>query len=99
MIVCAAIKVIYQNIKNSKIQTIIVHGLRHGDCYATIALFEKDGEWQIIGKIEGFVLNTGEFLNRTAAYEYAIQTGQLSQTTRWRKFDDGETELYSEDLY
>lgn len=99
MIICAAVKIIRQNIKNFTFDTIIVHGLRHSDCYATIALFEKDNEWKDVSKAEGFVLSTGEFLDRFEAYKHAVRVGQLSQTAYLYKSDSGETELYSGDLY
>lgn len=48
---------------------------------------------------EGFLTNKGEFLNRTEAFEHAMNCGQTSATTRQYKRDRHETELYSEDLY
>ena len=94
MIICAAIKVTMNNIAKTE---HIVCGHRHGDCFQTIAMLNDN--WKFCQREEGFMTNTGDFLNRCEAFEHALRCGQLSQSNRWYKEDHKENELYSEDLY
>lgn len=91
MLVCAAIKVI----PNDGSREIIVHGVRHADCYFII----KRLNMHDYTEVEGFCDDTGHFYDRSEAFMIAVSTKQLSQTTRWYKEDHGEKELFSEDLY
>lgn len=50
-------------------------------------------------KAQGFIDHLGTFMDRKEAFRYALQVGQLSQSTIWYKHDRGQEELYSEDLY
>ena len=94
MIICAAIKLNMQN----ELQTeLIVPGRRHGDCWLVIS--QLNDNWRGATRTEGFITHKGEFLDRKEALVHALGCGQLSQSTRWYKFDDDQTELYSEDLY
>lgn len=94
MIICAAIK-ITQNILS---QDLVVCGRRHGDCYRIVE--ELEAVWkENISASEGFVDHNGNFLNREDALQHAKTCGQLTQTTLWYKEDNGDVELYSEDLY
>ena len=92
MIICAAVRLSYQN------QQIIICGARHGDCYETIHqlksilnLSKTDYHYE-----EGFVDELNVFYNREKAYEEAVKFHQLSLTTIESKL---EYKLYSEDLY
>lgn len=93
MILYAALKVQIEGLS----YTTIIPCYRHGDGYKIIADFKMQKKATVLE--EGFISNTGEFLNRTDAYVHAVQCGQLTQTTRWYKEDHGDRELYSEDLY
>ena len=97
MIICAAIKIEFTNQYNIP-EKVIIHGLRHGDCYTTIAKMnlppKKDRT-----ETEGFVDNRGIFYNRLEAYHEAMAMHQLSATTIAYKSQCKENELYSEDLY
>lgn len=96
MIICAAIKLIDLD----KDKFLVMCGYRHRNCYEMIP--QLDEQWRKIPRrkvVEGFITHTGEFLDRTEAYKYAVMNGQLSTSTIWYKNDHGDTELYSEDLY
>ena len=97
MIICAAIKIEFTNQYNIP-EKVIVHGLRHGDCYTTMTKMnlhpKKDRT-----ETEGFVDNHGIFYNRLEAYHKAMAIRQLSASTIFHKEQCGENELYSEDLY
>lgn len=94
MIICAAVKVVMNNIAET---TLIVPGYRHGDCYHVIA--HLDSNWIHSKKTEGFLTHKNEFLDREQAFYHAVECGQLSQANAWYKEDHMENELYSEDLY
>ena len=95
MLICAALLVQLENVKDP----VIVPCIRHGDGILLIRQlgFAPKTKYKILK--QGFVTHKGEFLDRYESYEHAIDCGQLSQTVRWHKEDSGETELYSEDLY
>lgn len=97
MIICAAIKIEFINQYNIN-EKVIVHGLRHGDCYTTIAKMnlphKKDRT-----ETEGFVDNNGVFYNRLEAAHVALACCQLPATVKEYKREHNEMELYSEDLY
>lgn len=97
MIICAAIKVSGFRKDLNKLDTAIICGLRHGDCYNTIKFFED--KWEGIKYIEGFVDSDGYFYTRKEAYREAFKIGQLVPTVETFKSLNGEDELYSEDLY
>lgn len=97
MIICAAIKVSGFRKDLNKLDTVIVCGLRHGDCYNIIKLFENN--WDKIKFIEGFLDSDGYFYNRKEAYREAFKIGQLAPTVENFKSLNNEDELYSEDLY
>lgn len=101
MIICAAIKLINKygmfNMELERPDELIVCGLRHGHCIQTIK--ELDEKWHKATKIQGFINHKGEFLDRKDAFEHAKECGQLSESTRWYKFDNNQRGLYSEDLY
>lgn len=95
MIICAAIKLKMNNLAGTE---HIVCGVRHGDCVKTIK--QLNDNWKNASKTEGFMTNTGEFLDRGQAWEYANQIGQLSQAVRWFNSDNNwPAELVSEDLW
>lgn len=93
MIICAALKIEMPNQK----QPIVISGLRHGDCYyqAKLANIATNSE----NTVEGFVDNIGNFFDRYKAFVHAISIGQLPITVRVYKDENGEKELYTEDLY
>lgn len=96
MIICAAIKVRYANA--DKTIDAVIPGHRHGaiwDLMATLSLPPRSKREEI----EGFIDHQGCFLNRHEAYKHALACGQLPDTVRTYKAAQGETELYSEDLY
>lgn len=91
MIVCAAIKT------NLYGQKIIIHGVRHRDCYFQalwMGIHANDENC-----IDGFVDNNGDFHDRFEALEIARNCGQISPTCWDYKQEHGENELYTEDLY
>lgn len=93
MIICAALKIEMPNQK----QPIVISGLRHGDCYyqAKLANIATNSE----NTVEGFVDNIGNFFDRYGALVHAISIGQISKTVIIYKNEEGEKELYTEDLY
>lgn len=95
MIVCAAIKVIMNNIAGT---SAVVCGHRHVDCVKTLEHFNDC--WKGAKRIEGFIDHNGKFLDRKEAYKHALECGQINQHTKWYREDNNyEEELYSEDLY
>lgn len=104
MVLCAALKVEIKENEDSESKFVILPCYRHGYGYSCLKelLFSRHpedfGAFKVVIE-EGFILTTGEFLNRKDALKHAIECGQLSQTTRWYKQDEKIDELYSEDLY
>ena len=94
MIICAALKIH----NKEKDKDIVMPCYRHGDGYVVLydLVGNKYGKSDIV---EGFIKDTGEFMDRKDALDHARQCGQLSQADLWYKSDHGENELYSEDLY
>lgn len=94
MIICAAIKLTMNNMAGTE---MVVCGLRHGDCLATIRALNNN--WLVAKKVQGFINHKGEFLDRKEALAHALDCGQLCATTRYYHEDHNQDELYSEDLY
>ena len=87
MIVAAAIKFYIENSKNE----VVLCGVRHGDIYKQL---QGLGFKPHIGYKEicqGFVSNTGEFMNREDSYRHAVISGQIEEKLS--------PELFSEDLW
>jgi hypothetical protein len=100
MIVCAAIKIINEElygVKLDKPEELIVCGHRHGNCLEVIS--QLGARWGGRKKIQGFINHKGEFLDRKEALSHALECGQLSATHRYYWEDHNINELYSEDLY
>lgn len=97
MIICAAIKIEFTNQYNIN-EKLIVHGLRHGDCYTTMAKMNLPPKKERT-ETEGFVDNNGVFYNRLEAAHVAFACNQLPATVKEYKSEHNEMELYSEDLY
>lgn len=100
MIVCAAIKLINEElygVKLDKPEELIVCGHRHCNCLEVIS--QLGARWTGRKKIQGFINHKGEFLDRKEALAHALECGQLSATHRWHQEDHHINELYSEDLY
>lgn len=94
MIICAAIRItFYRDGKNIE---AVIPGYRHGNCWELMATLGVPADRQ---EVEGFLDHRGNFLDRYAAFEHALQCGQLSDTTYTAKAEKGERQLYSEDLY
>lgn len=95
MIICAAVKVIMNNIAGT---SAVVCGHRHADCIETISHFNDC--WKFAKRIEGFIDHNNNFLDREEAFKHALTCGQISQHDAWYRIDNRYTaELYSEDLY
>ena len=62
----------------NKFDTVIVCGLRHGDCYSTIERLKNN--WDKIQYIEGFLDSDGCFYTRKEASREAFKIGQLLPT-------------------
>ena len=92
MIICAAIKITVDGNK-----TVVVPGYRHPDCYELLSelhvVYSRDN------LVEGFIDNSGSFLDRFEAFSHAVSSGQLSSVTMDFKCEKFETQLFSEDLY
>lgn len=97
MIICAAIKFEVVRLETNRIDTLIICGLRHGDCYAIWN--EMKNKFVVNKKTEGFVDENGVFFDRYEAYRKAMSIGQLSPSIELYKAANNEEELYSEDLY
>lgn len=95
MIICAAIKIQFQHNQYQTIEAVIP-GLRHSDCRDLMSTLAVPLHRQ---ETDGFITHTGAFLDRYDAFEHALMCGQLSDTTRVVKAEQGERQLYSEDLY
>lgn len=96
MIICAAIK-ISEFYPDNPTKDLIICGHRHGNCFEVInELKIKVG---FSHQVQGFIDHNGNFLNREEAFIHARQCGQISPTTVDYKKENGELELYSEDLY
>ena len=89
MIICAAIK--------DTRTGAVFGGIRHGFIYS--AMHDAGITPPHEAAIEGFLDEKNNFYNRYEAYNIAMTNGQLSATTRQYKYDKGERELFSEDLY
>lgn len=94
MLICAAVKIRFE--RNGRIIETVVPGRRHSDCRDLMADLAVPLQRQ---EEDGFITHTGEFLDRYDAFDHAAQCGQLSDTTRTLKLEQGEWKLYSEDLY
>lgn len=92
MIICAAIKITVDGNK-----TVVVPGYRHPDCYELLS--ELYAAYSRDNLVEGFIDNSGNFLDRFEAFSHAVSCGQLSSTTLEQKYERCEVQLYSEDLY
>lgn len=98
MIICAALNIVVDSDKTpGGKREVIVHGLRHGDCYYQAKLMDIPTNSE--NTVEGFVDNNGNFLDRFEAFEYAKSIGQLTPTVLIYKSVGKEFELYTEDLY
>ena len=95
MILCAALKVSFEDSDERHINDLVIPCRRHGDGFALLKAFNRHDNK--IG--EGFIDTNGFFFNRKEAFAHAIDCGQLSKTTLWYKEDHNQDELYSEDLY
>ena len=100
MIVCAAIKLVRDElygVKLEKPEELIVCGHRHGDCFEVIS--QLGARWYRCKETQGFINHKGEFLDRYDALIHARECGQLSETHKYYQEDNRINELYSEDLY
>lgn len=100
MILCAAVMVEITEGDNSR--NLVIPCRRHEDGFNIMQIMREinSDPARIIRVIEqGFIKHDGEFINRTVAYNHALECGQLSETTRWYKEDHCDSELFSEDLY
>ncbi len=73
----------------------VICGRRHHNCFASVmSLIGIDGciSLKEDDQIQGFLTSKDIFLNREEAYILAKSCGQIGG-------DDGEKELYSEDIY
>lgn len=90
MIICSAIKFTFINFNNEEISEIVL-GYRHCNCLYIWGKYIKPTCKQKVQEIQGFMTNTGEFLDRVSARQHFINCNQGIP-----EFPD---ELYSEDLY
>lgn len=72
------------------IQSMVVVGRRHCDCFEKA--FHAGWKYDKNQVTQGFVTDSGHFLDRYEAMELALKTGQLKEPT-------GLKELFSEDLW
>lgn len=89
MIICAAIK--------DTRTGAVFGGIRHGFIYS--AMHDAGITPPHEKAIEGFLDEKGNFYDRYEAFMLAQQIGQLPDTVLYHKQQNGETELFSEDLY
>ena len=89
MIICAAIK--------DTRTGAVFGGIRHGDIYS--AMHDAGITPPREKAIEGFLDMRNNFYDRHEAFMWAQQIGQLPATVLYHKQQEGETELFSEDLY
>lgn len=94
MIICAAIQV--QFVQNGRKVETVIHGLRHANCWETMAALGVPAERK---EVEGFIDDKNRFLDRCDAFSHALECGQLPETVRIHKAEHRENQLYSEDLY
>ena len=100
MIICAAIKLIQEELYGEKLnipKELVVCGFRHSNCLRLVD--ELNPRWYHTKQIQGFINHKGEFLDRREALVHARECGQLSETHRYYQEDHNIDELYSEDLY
>lgn len=100
MIICAAIKLINEELYGVKLvkpKELIICGHRHCNCLEVIS--NLGNSWNHCKRIQGFINHKGEFLDRKEALIHAKESGQLSATHRYYQEDHNICELYSEDLY
>ena len=96
MIICAAIKIEHTDNVGNPLDSLIVCGHRHGDCYNTIKYLDINR----VSVIEGFIDNKGDFYSRERAFIHADICGQINKHNQWYRDDNKiPRELYSEDLY
>lgn len=95
MLICAALLVQVEGLDH--LTTLPCR--RHGDGFKILEDlgYAPKTKYKVVS--QGFIDHKGNFLNRVAAWEHAVECGQLSETTRWYKDDHADCELYSEDLY
>ena len=95
MLICAALLIQVEGLDH----TTIVPCRRHGDGFKILEDlgYAPKSKYKVLE--QGFINHKGEFLNRTEAFKYVYEIGQLSATTRWYHKDNHHEELYSEDLY
>lgn len=91
MIICAALKVQVEGLDH----TTIIPCLRHPDGFRILEDLGYAPKTKYKVLEQGFLTHKYEFLNRTEAYNYAFEFGQLSSMQR--RYGNGT--LYSEDLY
>lgn len=90
MILCTAIKFIFKDFNNEKRETVIC-GYRHHNCYHIWHNYIKPKNCkELISEEQGFMDDTGSFVNREIARQIYIRDKQ--GIPKWSK-------LYSEDLY
>lgn len=95
MIICAALEIQVEGLDHLTYLPCIRHGF--GFQILQDLGYAPKTKYKVLR--QGFLTNKNKFLDRVEAYKYAKRIGQLSQSTKWYKIDDGQTELYSEDLY
>lgn len=95
MLICAALLIQVEGLDH----TTIVPCRRHGDGFKILEDLGYAPKTKYKVLKQGFINHKGEFLDRTEAFNYAYEIGQLSDTTRWYHQDHHHEELYSEDLY
>lgn len=98
MIICAAIKIQVEGLDHET----IIPCRRHGDGFKILKDLSFKSRVGYKELAQGFITHQGEFLNRKQAFNHAVLSGQLSQTTLWYIKDHNNDELcdlYSEDLY
>lgn len=95
MIICAALKIQVEGLDH----LTIVPCIRHGDGFQILEDLGYAPKTKYKVLEQGFVTHDKKFLNRTEAFKYVYEIGQLSATTRWYHQDHSHEELYSEDLY
>lgn len=92
MIISAAVKIITISNDNK----VIITGLRHCDCYNTLANLglKQMKDYFIVD--DGFIDHQGNFLDRRDAWKHARNCGQLPVNIIEHNISE---ELFSEDLY
>ena len=72
-----------------------INGYRHGNCFATMKIFDSDRTYLEMEKEQGFLDSENNFLTREEAWEIAEKANQIKEDSR--RFTQGR--LFSEDLY